>query len=128
MQTSVLLSIKPNFAEKIFGGSKRFEFRRRVFSNRNVKKIVVYVSAPVSKVIGEFEIEDIIEMEIDCLWDETKEYSGIPKAYFDTYFSGRDTGFAIKIGKTHRYEIPLELEEDFNVKYAPQSFIYIESK
>jgi predicted transcriptional regulator len=126
MQTSVLLSIKPKFAEKIFGGSKRFEFRRRVFANRDIKKIVVYVSAPISKVIGEFEIDAIIELEIDSLWDETKEYSGIPRDYFDAYFSGLDTGFAIKIGKTHKYEIPLELEQDFNVKHAPQSFIYLD--
>jgi predicted transcriptional regulator len=125
MQTSVLLSIKPNFAEKIFGGSKRFEFRRRVFANRDVKKIVVYVSAPVSKVVGEFEIEEIIELEVENLWDHTKEFSGIAKDYFDSYFIGRETGFAIKIGKTHKYETPLELEEDFNIKHAPQFFIYL---
>jgi predicted transcriptional regulator len=128
MQTSVLLSIKPKFAEKIFDGEKRFEFRRRVFANKNVKKIVVYVSAPISKVVGEFEIEDIIELEIENLWDHTKEHSGIAKDYFDSYFDGLETGFAIKIGKTCKYDAPLKLDEDFNVKHAPQSFIYLESE
>lgn len=127
MPTCVLLSIKPEFAELIFMGSKQFEFRRRVFKNRNVRKIVVYASSPVSKVIGEFDIEDILEREIDQLWEETKEYSGIQKEYFEAYFSGKETGYAIKIGKTREYQSPLELEAHFNVKRAPQSFVYVEN-
>ena len=125
MQTSVLLSIKPEFAERIFEGSKQFEFRRRVFRNRNVKKIVVYVTAPIGKVIGEFEIDEILELELEHLWNQTKDYSGIPKEFFDAYFCGLETGYAIKIGKISKYETPLELSADFNVKHAPQSFAYV---
>lgn len=125
MRINVLLSIKPEFAARIFQGVKRFEFRRVLFKNRGVKTVIVYVSAPVSKVIGEFEVEDILELEKECLWDQTKEYSGIPKDYFDTYFEGRETGYAIKIGSTHLYETPLSLAENFNVKRAPQSFVYV---
>jgi predicted transcriptional regulator len=128
MAICVLLSIKPTFADRIFYGDKpkRFEFRRRLFANREVKKIVVYVTAPVSKVIGEFDIDDIIALEPECLWEETQEYSGISKEFFDAYFEGRPTGFAIKIGKTHIYKEPLELKADFNVKAAPQSFVYVD--
>lgn len=125
MQTSVLLPIKPQFVERIFDGSKQFEFRRRVFKNRNVTKIVVYATAPISKVIGEFEIEHILELEISRLWEHTKEYSGIPQAYFESYFDGKQTGYAIKIGKTCIYDKPLELEADFQIKHAPQSFMYV---
>ena len=52
----VVLSIKPEFAFKIFDGSKKFEFRKAIFKNNNVKSIIVYASSPVQKVIGEFEI------------------------------------------------------------------------
>lgn len=125
MQTHVLLSIKPEYAESIFDGTKRYEFRRKLFSDRSVQKIIVYVTAPVSMVLGEFEIEDIMELEPESLWDETKEFSGIAKPLFDTYFVGKETGFAIKIGKTQQYDIPLDLKAHFNVKQAPQSFVYI---
>jgi predicted transcriptional regulator len=125
MPTSVLLSIKPEFAQRIFDGTKQFEFRRKLFRNRNVKKIVVYATAPVSRVIGEFEIDDIIESEIEPLWEQTKEYSGIHKEYFNKYFCGRDTGYAIKVGKTLMYETPLELLSHFNLKCAPQFFVYV---
>ena len=125
MQTSVLLSIKPQFAEQIFDGSKRYEFRRKVFRDRSVKRIVVYVTAPVSSVIGEFEIEDVIELDLQELWDRTKKYSGIQKHFFDSYFDGLDTGYAIKIGKTQKYDTPLDLEIDFNVRRPPQFFMYL---
>jgi len=125
MQTSVLLSIKPQFAEQIFDGSKQYEFRRKLFRDRSVKKIVVYVTAPVSQVIGEFEIEEVIELDLKRLWTRTRKHSGIQKCYFDSYFDGLETGYAIKIGKTKRYAAPLDLEPNFNVKRAPQSFVYV---
>jgi len=125
MQTSVLLSIRPQFAERIFEGVKHYEFRRVLFKDRSVKKIIVYASAPVSRVIGEFEIEDILELEKEGLWHQTKEYSGISKECFDQYFQGRQVGYAIKIRKAYLYETPLELEKSFNIKHAPQSFVYV---
>lgn len=120
----VLLSIKPEFAEKIFEGSKRFEFRRIVFKNRDVSKIVVYASAPISKVIGEFEIDDIIQKELSELWEETKDFSGISKDYFDQYFFGKNQGFAISVKNPSRYENPLNIKEKFGIS-PPQSFAYL---
>lgn len=125
MSTSVLLSIKPQFVESIFEGSKQFEFRRRIFKNREVKRIVIYATAPVSKVVGEFEIEEIIETEIPELWKKTKKYSGIQKKFFDSYFVGLETGYAIKIGNVKVYDEPLELQSNFNVKRPPQFFVYL---
>jgi predicted transcriptional regulator len=125
MQINVLLSIKPEFAEKIFQGIKKYEFRKAVFKNRNIRKVIVYASAPVSKVIGEFEVEDILEHDTESLWVKTKKYSGIQKDYFDAYFHGKEIGYAIKIRKSKLYKVPLDLNEHFKVKYPPQSFMYI---
>lgn len=125
MQTSVLLSIKPEFVNRIFDGSKHFEFRRKIFKNRSVTRIVVYATAPVSKVVGEFEIDGIIETEIPKLWKQTKKNSGIQKKFFDAYFSGLDTGYAIRIGKVKKYDEPLELMSNYNIKHPPQFFVYL---
>jgi hypothetical protein len=35
----VVLSIKPEFANKIFDGTKKFEFRKSIFKNENIKLI-----------------------------------------------------------------------------------------
>ena len=125
METSILLSIKPQFVKSIFSGSKQFEFRRRIFKDRNVKRVIIYATAPISKVVGEFEIDEIIETEIPRLWERTEKYSGIPKSYFEAYFDGLETGYALKIGKVKEYSYPLELQTDFNVKSPPQFFMYI---
>lgn len=38
----ILLSIKPEYAEKIFAGTKKYEYRRHVASEK-VEKIIVYL-------------------------------------------------------------------------------------
>ena len=120
----VLLSIKPNYAELILSGEKKYEFRRSIFRNPGIKKIIIYASSPVSKIIGEFEIDDILSFDIKELWSHTMDHAGIDKEYYDTYFSGKDIGHAIKVKNAKRYSKHKELKE-FNVKRAPQSFAYI---
>jgi predicted transcriptional regulator len=120
----VLLSIKPEYAEKILLGQKKYEFRRTIFKLPTVTKIVIYASSPVQKVIGEFEIEHVLSLKLGELWKETMHASGIEKAFYDSYFSGKKIGHAIKIKKAKRYSNYLDLE-DLNVKQAPQSFIYL---
>ena len=120
----VLLSIKPEFAKSIFEGTKKFEYRRLIFKNKDIKTVIVYASSPVQKVIGEFEIEDILNENIDELWDITKEYAGISKEYFFKYFNQKKKGFAIKIKNVRMYERPLCIIEDLKVN-PPQSFLYL---
>tara|TARA_R110001583_G_scaffold56591_2_gene170664 strand:- start:1743 stop:2111 length:369 start_codon:yes stop_codon:yes gene_type:complete len=120
----VLLSIKPEYADKIFDGSKKYEFRRTVFKDPSVSTVIVYASSPVQKVIGEFEIELIINDQLESLWEKTKEFAGVSRKFFFEYFSNKENGYAIKIKKTKKYKKELCLKEDFNKK-PPQSFMYI---
>ena len=120
----VLLSIKPEFAERIFDGSKKYEFRKAIFKNPDVKTIVVYASSPVQRVIGEFDIETILSDAPESLWKETQEFSGITEDFFFDYFSERDVGFAIKVKKVRRYNKPRCLRTSYNVS-PPQSFCYV---
>lgn len=121
----VLLSIKPEYAEKIFNGTKKYEFRRAVFKNQDVKTIVVYASSPVQRVIGEFEIEKILNYDLHQLWQKTKEFSGISEDFFYEYFSNKERGYAIKIKETKLYDRSLNLKDEFNAS-PPQSFMYLE--
>jgi predicted transcriptional regulator len=125
MQNSVLLSIKPEFAFSIFDGNKKFEFRKAIFRTTNVKKVVVYASSPVQKVIGEFTIDEILTMGINSLWETTALGAGIEKSYFSKYFEGRQQGYALKVKTTRKYRQPLSLQEDFGISHPPQSFCYI---
>ncbi|MCE7072494.1 hypothetical protein LZG74_19410 [Dyadobacter sp. CY327] len=122
----VLLSIKPQFAEKIFAGTKKYEFRKAIYKDKNIKTIVVYASYPVQKVIGEFEVSYIISKSPKTLWKMTKQDSGISEEYFDEYFGEREVGFAIRVAETFEYPKPLCLKKDFNINFPPQSFRYLE--
>lgn len=119
----VVLSIKPEFANKIFDGTKQFEFRKTIFKNKDVKTVLVYSSSPVQKVIGEFQIEQIIKQDIKSLWEHTKEFSGISEQFFYKYFADKEYGFAIQIKEKTRFKIPKCLKEDYNLS-PPQSFAY----
>ena len=121
----VLLSIKPEYVEKIFSGKKKYEFRRNIFKNKDIKLIVVYSTSPIKKVIGEFEIEKIVEGTPEQLWNLDPESTGILKEKFFDYFRNKERGYAIKIGKLTKYNQPKTLQ-DFSIKMAPQSFVYID--
>lgn len=118
----VVLSIKPEFANKIFDGTKLFEFRKVMFKE-SIKSVLVYSSSPVQKVIGEFQIGEIIKHDLETLWDLTKEHSGISEEYFYEYFAEKEHGFAIQIKKKTKFKTPKCLREDYNLT-PPQSFAY----
>ncbi|WP_321375550.1 ASCH domain-containing protein [uncultured Draconibacterium sp.] len=122
----VLLAIKEEFASKIFEGSKKYEFRKSIFKDSRVKTIVVYVSSPVKKVIGEFEIDSVLKEQPENLWNLTKDHAGIKKDFFDEYFENRESAYAIKIKKTVKYDKPKTLFDDFNIGFAPQSYVYLD--
>ena len=120
----VLLSIKPEFAFKIFDGSKKYEFRRAIFKRDEVTKIVVYASYPVMKVIGEFDIGEILHDKPQTLWDKTKDHAGITKKKFLEYFTDKTKGYAIKVKSTNLYSVPMTLDS-LMISAPPQSFMYI---
>ena len=120
----VLLSIKPEFALKIFDGSKRYEYRRGIFKRGEVTKVIVYASDPIKKVIGEFEIGGILHEEPKALWAKTKDHAGITKKRFLEYFRNKTKGYAIKVKSTRMYDIPLTLNS-LMVSSPPQSFMYL---
>lgn len=124
----ILLSIKPEFAERIFDGTKRFEFRKVVYANRNVRTVVVYVTRPVGRILGEFEVLDITEGTPDRLWEVTQAFAGVSREFFNEYFLGRDRGYAIHIGFVTRYETPLVPEDLIENFTPPQSYMYLDDR
>src|ERR1700733_6131011 len=124
-QIHALLSIKPRYADAIFRGEKRFEFRRAIF-RKPVAVVVVYTSSPVSRVVGEFDIEAVITDTVAGLWRRTKHSAGIDRERFFSYFAGRKLGHAIAIGSVRRYPRSLDLSSNFGIR-PPQSFAYLSS-
>lgn len=121
----VLLSIKPEYAEQILKGRKKFEFRKSIFKNSEVDTVIIYATMPIGKVIGEFKVGNIISLTPHELWELTEKYAGISRTFFDEYFFDRDIGFAITVENPKRYSNPINLQDLIPGATPPQSFRYI---
>lgn len=123
----VLLSIKPEFVHEIFQGRKKYEYRKSIFA-RHVTKVLVYSTKPEGMIVGEFSIKTVLQSTPKELWEKTHNDSGISKQYFDKYFKGRDTGYALQIENPVLYREPVNPFEMFDSFVAPQSFRYISER
>lgn len=119
----MLLSINPEYVERIIQGVKLYEYRK--FRCRDdVDKIIIYATAPTKMVIGEAEIEDIIEDNITQVWRQTKDYSGVSYNFFRQYYKGKKKAVAYRLKNLVVYDKPRTLT-DIGVSCAPQSYRYI---
>lgn len=142
----ILLSIKPKYAQMIYDGTKRYEYRRRMPRKLNVGDTVyLYETAPVKAVTGYFIVGDggIVTTDRHLLWRMTKEYAGISRVEFLRYFHGDGVyveASAIKVCNHYKYLYSRPLHHFFKKKAgartrsmvipsaimkAPQSFCYI---
>ena len=120
---TIVLSINPEYVDKILSGKKLYEFRKTKCKLR-VDKIYIYSTSPIMKVVAEAEVEDILEGTPQEIWELTKPYSGINKAFFDKYYKNRLKAFAYKLQNITEYEKPFDLSE-IGIENAPQSFQYV---
>jgi predicted transcriptional regulator len=119
----ILISINPEYVELILKKIKRFEYRKSV-AKKDVKSIIVYSTYPEMKVVCEVKIDGILEETPAALWEQTHEYGGVEKAFFDAYFAGREKAYAYVLGEVKAFAEPRTLK-DYDLKFAPQSFVYI---
>lgn len=120
----VLMSINPEYVDKILAGTKKYEFRKTK-CKRNVSEIIIYSTAPVSRVVGKVKVKNVIEENLDMLWYITKDFSGIEYEFFKKYYDGKEKGAAYQLGEVTIFKQPKKLDY-YGVKVAPQSFVYID--
>lgn len=119
----ILLSINPQHVENILNGTKKYEYRKIKCKNV-VDKIVIYSTSPVMKVVGEADVEEVLEDAPEKIWDKTQKYSGVDYKFFKKYYEGKEKAVAYKLNNIVEYCEKRELEE-YGLSYAPQSFVYL---
>jgi predicted transcriptional regulator len=125
---TLLLSIQPKYAEKIFGGSKEVELRRTRPKVQEGDSVVVYASSPKKALIGVFEVRKVIQKPLQDLWEEVEEIAGISHNEFCSYYKGLSVGCGIFLDRTQYFPQPIKLErlkEEWNDFKPPQSFRYL---
>lgn len=119
----ILLSVKPEYIDKIFDGLKTFEYRRKL-PQKTISSIVLYATDPVQRIVGEVEVIGTISASPTALWEQTKHSAGISRAKYRDYFNKRKKANAFILGKVTRYQSPKALS-DYKISSAPQSFQYL---
>jgi predicted transcriptional regulator len=119
-----LLSIRPEYAQAIFEGVKDVEFRRSRLAP-DVSIVIVYVTRPVAKVIGWFEVEAVIEGTPLALWRRFAKSAGIDRSAYLDYFDQAPRAFGIKVGRPTRLKRPKPLSALGSDLRPPQSFQYL---
>ena len=126
---NVLLSIKPKYVEEIKKGKKKYEFRKSLFSSKNIdriEKIYIYSSSPVKKIVARYVLSLILEDHPKILWEKCKDFSGIDEIEYFKYYGKKDKGIAIKITELKFFKKPIDPKTVIPDFVAPQSFRYVE--
>ena len=123
LMSKVLLSIKPEYVQRILAGEKKFEFRKRL-ANKPVDTIIIYATSPVMKIVGEVKVKGVLEKAPSTLWEHTKKNAGISRKKYREYFTGSKKAFAYELEEVVKYVRESNLE-DIGINQAPQSFSYI---
>ena len=129
MSNILLLSIRPEYANKIFNRTKTVELRRirpRLLNKGD--RVVVYVSSPEQAVVGSFKVDNIVEKPVTELWEEVEKLAGISHEDFYDYYYGARLGVGIFLKDIHRFSQPVELHRLRNKLpnlRPPQSFRYL---
>ena len=121
---ALLLSIKPEYVEKILQGTKKFEYRKRL-AKEDVPVIYIYSTSPSIKVVAAVQVIGRLSASPTALWEKTKATAGISRAKYRDYFHGCKTAYAYELGEVEIFESEKNLS-DFGIDTAPQSFAYIE--
>lgn len=123
--TSAMFSIHPNYAVEIYSGSKRYEYRRRRLS-KPLEWMLIYETSPICKVTGYARVMRCLSGNVDTLWKQTHQYSGLDYELLRSYFHGGQ-GFAYELSQATRLVAPVDIA-DMGVARAPQSALYIDDK
>ena len=101
--STILISINPEYVERIFNGTKKYEYRRRL-ANKGVNKMIVYCTAPVKAVVGEVTVVGTMSDTPEKLWEQTKDFAGISKEKYFEYFSDKEKANCYVLGDCVKYD------------------------
>lgn len=127
---TILMSIKPEYAELIYKGVKKFEYRKKGIRSTMPLRIVLYETFPVGKVTGEIRVDKMIKETPEEVWSKTNEWGGISKEKFDKYYKDTSISIAYHVKSFRKYKKSKELwdyktEKGESIKEAPLSYRYI---
>ena len=111
LDKSILLSIKPKYAEQILSGIKLVEIRRR-FSDRWIgSRVVIYASRPLSALLGEATITNVTNASPIDVWNRFGKNLGCSLEELLAYSGSLNQISAVELGHVIPYRAPVTLSQ-----------------
>ncbi len=125
MSSTLLISIRPQFVEKILSGQKVFEFRKSLPAEK-VRHLVIYSTSPVQRIVAVAEVAESRSGSPSAIWNQCSKAAGISRANYRQYFTGRSTAHAFHLGRVFKLRNPIQLYALAPGLVAPQSFRWMD--
>jgi len=120
----ILFSIKPEYSNRIFSGEKKFEFRKQRIKHR-LDVVYVYETRPTKKIVGWFNVKNVICGSPSDIWNRCGKVGGIEKKDYFKYCGDKKVIYAFEIDRAIRFDAPIELSELDPAFTPPQSYVYL---
>lgn len=126
LSKTALISIHPNHVTKILSGEKRLEFRRK-WATKPVERLLIYSTAPSSRLVAVVRVRQIITGSPTALWKHAQEIGGgISRRKLLEYLEGVKSAFALELHEVCKLGDGVAPSVVFGQSFqAPQSFRYL---
>jgi len=116
-----LFSLWPIYAEALWRGEKRYEFRRTHVSLQSGDRVLVYETRPISAITGEFLVGGVFYEAVPNLRKITGAGGG---PGLDEYLAAVEWASAIRVVAPIKYPNPRPLSE-FGLAHPPLSYQFL---
>ncbi len=120
----IMISASPKHANLLLDDPSKNVLFYKVTPTNKVERVLVYATAPVSAVIGEFDLSEIKISDKSTSWTKYASKSVFTKKEFDEYYHEKHEAHAIVASKSFRYSKPKSLK-DYNMSKGPSGFQYL---
>jgi predicted transcriptional regulator len=125
---TLLLSIQPQYAKKLFQGTKTVELRKVKPNIAKGDTVFVYISSPVQELYGKFEVDKVISRPVEELWKIVSRDAGISEEEFNSYYKDTNIGYGIYLCAPVIIKCPVslsDLRQIWKNFYPPQGYKYL---
>lgn len=111
LDSSLLMSVKPRWAEAILRGQKRVEIRRTFSARWEGHRAALYATTPMRKLVGEARVARVDSGAPEQIWAMHGDAIGCDRAAFDQYARGAKRIFAISLDDVKPFSRPVSLKD-----------------
>ena len=127
MNKYLFISIREEYTNRIFEGTKKIELRKSKPNVAPGDKVIIYCTSPVKAIVGVAQVKDIIVHKPNTMWRLHSKVLGIDRQSYLDYYGDSEKAIGIVLSKPKKLanNIGLNLIKEQVPSFTPpQTFKY----